>query len=251
MVRERRRRSPARTSASTNGVQCDGSTPALSSFRMSASPPIRRWSRKSHPTPDRVLASGWAGAKRRLHQLAEAAGRLRWRGLRAFLRPFHHAAAMQNPRLWPYPHLDMSGKRSFACWSAPMADRLSPTKGHWQTDSCNRQNITSASLGESQQKSALTQRIVIMAYAMWQAVRRHAKHHVRQPRPWSRPAARSSAPPRSLMLSREVGVLVVSACPITRACAPRAVVGAIICRALLPSPAQRQEAQAHDVRWAD
>src|SRR5882762_4163274 len=57
------------------------------------------------PRADRVLARVGPGAKGDGIRLAEAAGATIG-GFGAFYGHVHHRAAMQNPRLWPYPHLD-------------------------------------------------------------------------------------------------------------------------------------------------
>ena len=57
------------------------------------------------PRADRVLARVGPGAKGDGIRLAEAAGAAIG-GFGAFYGHVHHRAAMQNPRLWPYPHLD-------------------------------------------------------------------------------------------------------------------------------------------------
>jgi succinate dehydrogenase/fumarate reductase flavoprotein subunit len=57
------------------------------------------------PRADRVLARVGPGANGDGIRLAEAAGAAIG-GFGAFYGHVHHRAAMQNPRLWPYPHLD-------------------------------------------------------------------------------------------------------------------------------------------------
>ena len=57
------------------------------------------------PRADRVLARVGPGANGDGIRLAEAAG-VAIGGFGAFYGHVHHRAAMQNPRLWPYPHLD-------------------------------------------------------------------------------------------------------------------------------------------------
>jgi fumarate reductase flavoprotein subunit len=57
------------------------------------------------PRADRVLARVGPGAKGDGIRLAEAAGAAIG-GFGAFYGHVHHRAAMQNAKLWPYPHLD-------------------------------------------------------------------------------------------------------------------------------------------------
>jgi fumarate reductase flavoprotein subunit len=57
------------------------------------------------PRPDRVLARVGPGANGDGIRLAEAAGAAIG-GFGAFYGHVHHRAAIQNPKLWPYPHLD-------------------------------------------------------------------------------------------------------------------------------------------------
>src|SRR5882724_9831931 len=57
------------------------------------------------PRADRVLARVGPGANGDGIRLAEAAGAAIG-GFGAFYGHVHHRAAMQSPRLWPYPHLD-------------------------------------------------------------------------------------------------------------------------------------------------
>jgi fumarate reductase flavoprotein subunit len=57
------------------------------------------------PRADRVLARVGPGANGDGIRLAEAAGAAIG-GFGAFYGHVHHRAAMQNPKLWPYPHLD-------------------------------------------------------------------------------------------------------------------------------------------------
>ena len=57
------------------------------------------------PRADRVLGRVGPGANGDGIRLAEAAGAAIG-GFGAFYGHVHHRAAMQNPRLWPYPHLD-------------------------------------------------------------------------------------------------------------------------------------------------
>jgi fumarate reductase flavoprotein subunit len=57
------------------------------------------------PRADRVLARVGPGANGDGIRLAEAAGAA-IAGFGAFYGHVHHRAAMQNPKLWPYPHLD-------------------------------------------------------------------------------------------------------------------------------------------------
>jgi fumarate reductase flavoprotein subunit len=57
------------------------------------------------PRADRVLARVGPGANGDGIRLAEAAGAAIG-GFGAFYGHVHHRAAMQNPSLWPYPHLD-------------------------------------------------------------------------------------------------------------------------------------------------
>jgi len=57
------------------------------------------------PRADRVLARVGPGANGDGIRLAEAAGAAVG-GIGAFYGHDHHRAAMQNPKLWPYPHLD-------------------------------------------------------------------------------------------------------------------------------------------------
>src|SRR5262245_27375547 len=55
--------------------------------------------------PDRVLARVGPGANGDGIRLAEAAGAAVG-GFGAFYGHIHHRSALQNPKLWPYPHLD-------------------------------------------------------------------------------------------------------------------------------------------------
>jgi fumarate reductase flavoprotein subunit len=82
-----------------------GSTPARLSSRMVASPPIRRWSRN---TSRHAPIACWRGWGRAPTVMASGSLRLRARRLAAsaFYGHVHHRAAIQNPKLWPYPHLD-------------------------------------------------------------------------------------------------------------------------------------------------
>jgi len=57
------------------------------------------------PRADRVLARVGPGAKGDGIRLAEVAGAAIG-GFGAFYGHVHHRAAMSNPKLWPYPHLD-------------------------------------------------------------------------------------------------------------------------------------------------
>src|SRR5262249_28302715 len=57
------------------------------------------------PRADRVLARVGPGANGDGIRLAEAVGAA-IAGFGAFYGHVHHRAAMQNPKLWPYPHLD-------------------------------------------------------------------------------------------------------------------------------------------------
>ena len=57
------------------------------------------------PRADRVLARVGPGANGDGIRLAEAVGAAIG-GFGAFYGHVHHRAAMQNPKLWPYPHLD-------------------------------------------------------------------------------------------------------------------------------------------------
>ncbi len=61
------------------------------------------------PRADRVLCRAGSGAKGDGIRMAEAAG-AKLGGFGAFYGHLHHANAMSNARLWPYPHLDVAAE---------------------------------------------------------------------------------------------------------------------------------------------
>ena len=155
------------------------------------------------PRAERVLARVGPGAKGDGIRLAEAAGAAIG-GFGAFYGHVHHRAAMSNPQLWPYPHLDAvaevallvgpDGKRftdegqGGVCQANAIARLADPLSAHlimddamWQAEpkltttvAANSAMVTAGgALVSAGDLDALAARVAIPSKALAETVRAH------------------------------------------------------------------------------